>query len=66
MVKQQLYQKIDPSVLSHRNDPVALFYTILGVLNMPKAAKYELATSFDEERRIQQIQKHISSKSLSL
>ena len=65
-IKQQLYQKIDPTIFSHKNDPIALFYSILGILNMPKTVKYELATSFDEERRIQQVQKHISSRKTSL
>jgi hypothetical protein len=42
-----MHQKIDAGVLAARNDPVALFYSILGVINMDNKLKYELAINFD-------------------
>ena len=61
-----LYQRIDSTIFSNRNDPIAVFYGILGVIDIGNEDKYELAISFDEERRVQQINKFISSRSKKL
>jgi hypothetical protein len=40
--------RVDPTILALCNDPVAVFYAILSLLNMDNTSKYNLATCFDE------------------
>lgn len=65
-VRGQMHQKVDAGVFAARNDPVALFYSVLGVINMDNKLKYELAVNFDEDRRLQQIRKFIEQRKLQI
>jgi hypothetical protein len=60
-LKNNIFHRIDPTVFTSKNDPVALFYSILGILNMDNITKYDLAVSFEEEARIHQINKYIKN-----
>lgn len=40
--------RVDPTILALRNDPVAVFYAILSLLDMDNTSKYDLAIRFDE------------------
>jgi hypothetical protein len=72
-LQKLIFAKIDSAVFAQRNDPLALFYSILGILALPNAEKYSIATTFDEEKRIaflnqylQQHEKRIRLKPSSL
>ena len=51
-LKNQVLQRIDGKVFAQRNDPVALFYCVIGILNIDNQLKYTLATSFDDQKRV--------------
>lgn len=34
-IQKLIYSRIDPNVFAQRNDPLALFYCILGIIAMP-------------------------------
>ena len=41
---QNVYKVIDPHVIMDKNDPIALYYSILRILNIPEDEKYKYGT----------------------
>lgn len=47
-----IYKQIDRSVFINSTDPLAMMYSVFGILNVSDLEKYRVLTLFDEERRI--------------
>lgn len=48
MVRKSVQKKIDCAVFTKKTDPIAIYYSILGIVNIPNEKKYEAAITFNE------------------
>lgn len=46
-VKQEIANKIDPKSLGQPHDPLQVFYSIIGTINMTLPEKYELVITMN-------------------
>lgn len=51
-LKKLIFARIDLNVFNQKNDPIAIFYCILGVISLNKDSKYKIAITFDDEKRL--------------
>ena len=60
-LRNEVFHRVDSQIFTQRNDPVALFYSILGILDIDNTTKYHTAISFNEEKRVGTINSFLKS-----